>query len=137
MKNKIILSIVALLSLHVEITANEQRDRISSVKEAESAIMKIEQKTQKSADSIKEMFLKGQVSGQIRSSYLNWQTSVANTEDSYSSAIGGQLKYETAAYNGFSMGSAFYTSQNISSGEGEKYNPELLGGKKGYTVVFI
>jgi hypothetical protein len=135
MKNKIILSIVALLSLHVEITANEQRDRISSVKEAESAIMKIEQKTQKSADSIKEMFLKGQISGQIRSSYLNWQTSVANTEDSYSSAIGGQLKYETAAYNGFSMGSAFYTSQNISSGEGEKYNPELLGGKKGYTVL--
>jgi hypothetical protein len=135
MRTKITLSMIAVLSLHVEAMANEQRDRISSVKEAESAIMKTEQKTQKSADSIKEMFSEGQVSGQIRSSYLGWQTSVANSEDSYSSAIGGQLKYETAAFNGFSLASAFYTSQNISSGDGEKYNPELLGGKKGYTIL--
>ena len=93
----------------------------------------------KTANSVKEMFSNGQVSGQIRLGYLDVNTKVTGENDTSATAIGGQLKFETASLNGISLGAAVYTSQAITALSGEqndgKFNEELTSSEKHYTCL--
>ena len=66
------------------------------------------------ADDLSSMFSEGKTSGQIRAFYINRDdTSKAGSQ--IATAIGGHLKFETADYSGFSMGTALYTTNRILS----------------------
>ncbi|WP_455756855.1 OprD family outer membrane porin [Sulfurimonas sp.] len=92
-----------------------------------------------SVNSINDMFANGKVSGQVRLGYIKNSTSVAASKDTSATAVGGQLKYETAAYHGLSLGAAMYTSNSISSLSGDdkkaEYNEDLASSEKDYTEL--
>lgn len=69
------------------------------------------------AEDINTMFSEGKVSGQARMFYIDreYQGSAGTTTHRGSTAIGGYLKYETASLSGFSLGTAFYTTNKIDS----------------------
>lgn len=75
-------------------------------------------------------FANGALSGQIRAGYINFNPEVSDPTN-YTTALGGQLKYETARYYGFHAGAAFYTSHAITGLSGNKrrgrFNYELAG----------
>jgi len=75
-------------------------------------------------------FANGALSGQIRAGYINFNPKSFGATN-YTTALGGQLKYETARYYGFHIGAAFYTSHAISGLSGskrrDKFNYELAG----------
>jgi hypothetical protein len=75
-------------------------------------------------------FANGELSGQIRAGYINFNPEVTGPTN-YTTALGGQLKYETARYYGFHAGAAFYTSHAITGLSGNKrrgkFNYELAG----------
>lgn len=76
--------------------------------------------------TIDEALKTGKVSGQIRAAYVNQDNAL--DPDTYGSAIGGQLKYETGAWNDFKLGIAAYISQKLpfATGDGEKANNDLF-----------
>ncbi|MCX6051944.1 MAG: OprD family outer membrane porin [Campylobacterales bacterium] len=96
------------------------------------------------AEDLSTMFSEGKTSGQLR------EFSISRTMD-YSdvskkdytrsaNAIGGYLKYETAAYSGLSFGTALYTTNGFSLGENKATNvevdPTLLGkNNDGYSIL--
>lgn len=93
----------------------------------------------KKANSVKEMFSNGSVSGQVRLGYINNNAATTGDKDTSATAIGGQLKFETATFNGISLGSAMYTSQSISALSGEtndgEYNEDLASSEEAYTEL--
>ena len=88
--------------------------------------------------SVKDMFSDGQTSGQIRLGYYSSNPD-ARGETQSVTAIGGQLKFETASLNGISAGVAIYTSQNIDALSGEKndekFSDYLTSNEKSYTEL--
>ena len=85
------------------------------------------------ADSIDTMFSEGKVSGQIRAFSISRDVAVS-TGGGYTrsaNAVGGHLKYETAALNGISLGTSFYTTNGIFNDspttDYTKVDPTLLG----------
>ena len=88
------------------------------------------------ANNFDELFIKGKTSGQIELMYSNHE--IKNNEDPYSTAIGGQLKYETAILNGFNAGVEFATVHEIDglSGDTEAKRATLMVSPNGsYTQV--
>ena len=67
------------------------------------------------ADSLEEMFSKGKTSGEIRMFYIDRSDRSANNNLT-ATAIGGNLKFETASLNGISLGVAGYTTNRIFKG---------------------
>jgi hypothetical protein len=70
------------------------------------------------ADDVASAFKEGKVSGQVR--YYNMiEDNKGSLKDYFGSALGGNLKYETASLGGFKAGAAFYTTHflndNVSS----------------------
>ena len=90
-------------------------------------------------DNIADMFKHGTVSGQIRLGHINYDTKVAGAKDTSATAIGGQLKFETAHFNGVSLGAAVYTSQNINALSGDqgdgKFYTDLTSSERNYTEL--
>lgn len=80
-------------------------------------------------NALDDMFNNGKFNGQIRTGYIYDDMKNENSPINYATALGGQLKYETASLYGVSLGAAFYTSHRITflSGDDEKYNNELSG----------
>lgn len=64
------------------------------------------------ADDIGSMFSEGKTSGEIRAFYIN-RDDTTKPDNQIATAIGGHLKYETAALNGLSLGTAFYTTNRV------------------------
>jgi len=87
------------------------------------------------ADDISSMFSDGKVSGQIREFSISRSVDDSRlSKQDYTrkaNAIGGYLKFETANYNGFSLGSAFYTTNGfLNDSPKDDYtqvDPTLLG----------
>ncbi len=94
-------------------------------------------KTPKEAKDLTEMFSDGEVSGQIRLGYATNRVKTSGDKDTYATAAGGQLKYETASLMGVSFGAAMQTSHSINglSGRDDKYNNELASNEKSYTEL--
>lgn len=67
------------------------------------------------ADDINSMFSGGKVSGQLRMFLVDreYQGSAGNDTHRNANAIGGYIKYDTAALNGFSLGTALYTTNGF------------------------
>ncbi|EQB35362.1 hypothetical protein M947_08755 [Sulfurimonas hongkongensis] len=94
-------------------------------------------KTPKEVKNLTEMFSEGEVSGQIRLGYATNKVKTAGDKDTYATAAGGQLKYETASLMGVSLGAAMYTSHSVDtlSGKDAKYNDEMASSQKSYTEL--
>jgi hypothetical protein len=67
------------------------------------------------ADDLSTMFSEGKTSGQIRMFHINRDDNT-KADRQIATAIGGHLKFETAAYEGLNFGAAFYTTNRIFSG---------------------
>ena len=96
------------------------------------------------ADDLSSMFSEGKVSGQIREFSISRSIQYSDTtKKDYTrtaNAIGGHLKYETADYEGLSLGTAFYTTNGFGLGGSKATNPEvdpsLLGkDNDGYSIL--
>lgn len=87
------------------------------------------------ADDLSSMFSEGKASGQIREFSISraMDYSDASKDDYTRSAnvIGGHLKFESADYNGLSVGTAFYTTNGFANDSDKtdytKVDPTLLG----------
>lgn len=91
------------------------------------------------ADTFDEAFKNGEVSGQVRVGYIYNNPKLSDEKTMHATAVGGQLKYETAKFYGFDAGAAFYTSHDIYALSGdksdEKRDEELSSGKGHYSVL--
>lgn len=85
------------------------------------------------AEDLSTMFSDGKVSGQIREFSISRSVdlSVGNDYTRNANVIGGYLKYETAAFNGLSLGTTFYTTNGFLNDSDKtdytKVDPTLLG----------
>ncbi|MDD5203729.1 MAG: OprD family outer membrane porin [Sulfurimonas sp.] len=64
------------------------------------------------AEDLSSMFSEGKTSGQIRTFYIN-RDDTTKDDKQIATAVGGHLKFETAAYEGLSVGAALYTTNRI------------------------
>lgn len=95
------------------------------------------------AEDLSGMFTEGETSGQIRMFYVDreYQGSKGYDKHRNALALGGHLKFETAAWSGLSASAAFYTTNGFhaldygSAAEGEM-DPSLLGtGGESYSIL--
>jgi hypothetical protein len=85
------------------------------------------------ADDLSSMFKDGNVSGQIRSFYID-RDFIGKDLHRNALSAGGYLKFETADYAGLSFGTAFYTT-NYVAGSPDK-DPSLFGkNSDGYSIL--
>ncbi len=138
--NKIIkLSLVVsmLTSSALYAVEDKGRDRILSVKKAIASVTANEQKEISIVDNFKHMFEDGKTSGNIRSIYSLYNND--NAINTSATAIGANLKYELANYNGFNGAIGFITTYDIDFASGEKSedkrNDELSSAKSSYTEL--
>ena len=96
------------------------------------------------AEDLSAMFSEGKTSGQLRefsiSRTMDYSAVTAKDYTRSANAIGGYLKYETAAYSGLSFGTALYTTNGFGLGENKATNvevdPTLLGkNNNGYSIL--
>ena len=94
------------------------------------------------ADDLGSMFKDGTVSGQIREFSIlrntNYSNQATNADfERTANAVGGYLKYETADYQGLSLGAAFYTTNGFAlPGNSAHIDPTLLGvDKSSYSLL--
>lgn len=93
-----------------------------------------------STESLKNIFTDAKVSGQLRSVYADYdQKEEATNKDRYATAIGGELKVETASFYGLNAAAAFTTSQDMGFATGDKdrseNNNELSSSAGNYTQL--
>jgi len=121
MKKILILSLVSVMALSTSVLADEDK------------------KIPKEVKNLSEMFSDGKVSGQIRLGYATNKVETTGNKDTYATAAGGQLKYETASLMGLSFATAMYTSHSIDALSGDskdaKYNDEMASSEKAYTEL--
>jgi len=85
------------------------------------------------ADDLSSMFSEGKVSGQIREFTIDRAYQGSSGADTHrkANAVGGDLKFETADYNGLSFGTAFYTTNGFLNDTPKedltKVDPSLFG----------
>ncbi|WP_321777571.1 hypothetical protein [Sulfurimonas sp.] len=143
---KIVLKacIMGLLLINTSLIAQqknelEPRHRVKSVKAAVGSFAQSEEKEILKTNNFKDMFTKGSVSGQLRSVYAGYQQKKNSNNDTYATAVGGELKFELASYNGFGGGVAFITSNDVSGLTGNrtegKNNNELSSSSGQYTQL--
>ena len=88
------------------------------------------------AEDLSSMFSEGKVSGQIRMFSIDrkYQGSKGNTTHRNATAIGGNLKFETADFHGLFLGAGAYTTNRVAS---SPTRDGTLFGKNddGYTIL--
>ena len=118
---------------------DEPRHRIKSVKAVVGTFAQTKQPKLSEANSFKDMFTNATTSGQLRSMYAGYRHKKVTSKDTHTTAVGGELKFELAKYNGFSGGVAFITSHDINSLSGDmtdgQHNSELSSSKGYYTEL--
>lgn len=90
------------------------------------------------AEDLSSMFSEGTTSGQIRMFYVDRQYEGGSGADTHrnSLALGGNLKFETAAWNGLSAAAAFYTTNGLHAFDYDVQDPSLLGtGLNSYSIL--
>ena len=90
------------------------------------------------ADDLSSMFSEGKASGEIRMFYIDREYQGSSGADTHrnSTAVGGNLKLETADYKGLSFGTALYTTNEIPVLNYTNIDPTLLGvNNKSYSIL--
>lgn len=104
-----------------------------------NAAQPISESSTSPSNSLADAFKNGKVNGQIRAGYLHADPEIAGEPTSYATALGGQLKFETAKWYGFDIGAAFYTSHAINPWSGSKsdgeFNDELTSAAGYYDLL--
>ena len=135
---KIVLSIfLVTLIFNGNLNAAEQasqkiKDREHSVRDIIDEVAKPKQKEVSAVEHIGHIFRDGTVSGQVRLLYSGYDNS--SSQNQHATAIGGQLKYELAEYNGFNAAIEVTASQDIGfmTGDNAEHNSEISSAKKSY-----
>ena len=124
-----------LASTSILSAQSNTRDRVHSVNKAIQKVTQTKAKEQSVVEELHSVVKSGKVSGQFRTLYSTYKNT--NAPDTYATAVGGMLKYETAQYHGWSLAAAMITTNDIRtlSGEGQKHNSELSGERRSYTEV--
>ncbi len=104
-------------------------------KETVEKVEPVEPEAPAKATSFTEAFTKGTPSGQIRLGYIWLNPDEEDTKSTYDLALGGQLKFETAALYGVSLGAAFYTSHSLLQPDDEDFNDELSSPEQHYDLL--
>jgi len=90
-------------------------------------------------ESFNGMFLEAKSSGNLRAVYADYAYKESGAVDTFTTAVGGQLKYELASYKGFNAGIAFSTAQDLSFATGDsqtsKNNDEISSAAGNYTQL--
>lgn len=138
---KIVLSVsLAVLMLNSNANAAEEasqkvKDREHSVRDVIDEVAKPKDKEVTAVEQMRHVFKDGTVSGQVRMLYSGYDNSTA--ENQHATAIGGQLKFELAEFNGFNAAVEFTTSHDIgfATGDDAKQNSEISSTKGSYTEL--
>ena len=89
--------------------------------------------------TLEDIFALENVTGQLRLGYIYANPQLDNKQTNYATALGGQIKYESGRYGGFSAGLALYTSHYLTtlSGDsvGSQFNGELTTEGRHYDVL--
>lgn len=72
-----------------------------------------------SVDGFKAMFQDAKTSGQLRAMYVSQDPKETAVKDTYATAVGGYLKFETAKYNGINGAVALTYSEDIKKASGD------------------
>ncbi|WP_457748931.1 OprD family outer membrane porin [Sulfurimonas sp.] len=72
-----------------------------------------------SVSSINDAFKNGELEGHLRVAYIRQNNDATTTPNTYASALGGELKYETANYYHTSVAVSMFVSQKISPLSGD------------------
>ena len=120
--------------LSVTLSGYEQQ-KIGSVKQIIQGANKQQEQEAGYAESLKHMFKDGKVSGRLRVSGIGYQ--IDNSEDNYATAVGGNIKYALATWNGFGGGVRFSTAYDVDtlSGEGVHHNSEYASSDGDYITM--
>ena len=99
------------------------------------AFVSISAFAQDSTNNLVDMFKNSKLTGQTK--FMHSTHKVKNNPNPYTTAIGGNLLYELAKYNGFNAGLGVATSFDITklSGDSEKMNPNISSTDGDYTVM--
>jgi len=89
------------------------------------------------ADDLAGMFKEGKASGQIRAFYIDRDYSGLVSTHRDALAIGGYLKYETGAWNGVSLGTAFYTTNGLGDHSNIATVDPTLFGKNNESIAYM
>jgi imipenem/basic amino acid-specific outer membrane pore len=88
-------------------------------------------------DDLAGMFKEGKASGQIRAFYIDRDYSGLVSIHRDALAIGGYLKYETGAWNGLSLGTAFYTTNGLGDHSNIATVDPTLFGKNNESITYM
>ncbi len=92
-----------------------------------------------STTTVADAFKNGKISGQIRAGFLYADPKILDHPTLHSTAIGGELKYETSKLYGINLGVAFYTSHAIDALSGDReageFNDEQTGEDGHYDLL--
>lgn len=130
--------IVLILSCNVyalEEVSQRLKDREHSIRDIIDKVAAPLEKEISVVEKTKHMFKEGKVSGQIKVLHSGYY--VDGTENQYATAVGGQLKYELAEYNGFNAAVEFSTAHDIgfATGEENRHNGEISSQDGSYTEL--
>lgn len=130
-------SLQAHTLLQLDENSNSQRDPIHSTRKAIDNIAKAPTKDVSVVASFKSMFYDAKVSGQLRLMYGDYNYKKTGADDTYATAVGGVIKYESASLNGFNGAAAVYTAHDIpfATGEEANHNSELASEQGSYTEM--
>lgn len=141
MRNIIKLSLVAALTVTTIYAESEGVGAEESVRKKIASVGTPEVIHGDDVNNFSDFFKKGKVSGQLEAMYSGYnETGVNSTSaDPYSTAIGGQLKFDTGHWNGFGAGVEFTTVQEIRPLSGDNDDGErstmLVSTEGDYTEV--
>lgn len=132
-----IVCMIATLSFAQEITNEDKMDMKHSVRQVIYNVGTTEEKKIDIADKFQSMFKDGKIMGQVRSIYASFDQKNSIKPDTYTTAIGGMLKYELASLNGFNAAIAFTASEDINFATGDKnyHNNELSSSSGSYAKL--
>lgn len=137
MKKIVITTFLVLSSVYGESEESSQniKDREHSARDTIESIMKHEDSEPRPAKEISDSIGDAKISAQIRALYLGYDRSDAPSE--YATALGAQLKYETADFRGFNAVVEFSTAHDIgfATGEGVRHSGEIASEKGSYTEL--
>ena len=137
---RIILITISFTLLASSLNAIECKKEVQDLKSVRDIIQtgsKMPQKDITLVDGFRAMFHEGKVSGQLRSVYV--QNDLETATNTYATAFGGLLKYETAKFNGVNLGFAMNYSEDISNISGDngkgKRSDELSSSNEKYAQL--